>query len=78
MEKRDILSRIKNIISSIFQKPFDHDDGDFAGSGLSSRETCETIFEIENEFEVKIEDEEIPEITTPEKLAEIIIQKRTE
>ena len=80
MEREEILEKLKTIISNYVEEKDKLEtltaDADFISElGINSMHVVDIIIDIETEFDVLIEDDQIQQMTTVQKALEIIESK---
>lgn len=84
MSKKDILVKLKNIFDECGWETevdiFQIQNGVFENLGLSSVETLEYLFMVENEFNITIDDDDLNStlVESLDNLAEYVLKKMSE
>lgn len=71
----DILEKVKNIISKKCSLDNISEDDDLSKLGLDSLDLVESMLEIEDEFHIEFDSNEIAEVKTIKQVLELIAKK---
>ncbi|MDA3797629.1 MAG: acyl carrier protein [Kiritimatiellae bacterium] len=79
MTKEDVISKLAEVMKSVSQEDVDWDsisaDTKIESLGFDSLSILDLMYDIQQEFDIEIEGEEIVDIKTIDQLAAFIIEK---